>query len=218
MSDTPLTFYPGQWQTTVVCGASGTGRTRFAYALAARYHGHVIDTGDVLTAVRAMTTAEQHPDLFYQDAEDHQKFPRSPLTGTAEEYAAARLRAADTLKPAVTAVMARQPGVRLDRFEDYPHTVVTGRHATPALGLWFTVVLLEEEDQIRANLKAKDPGDVSHDLRTRTSVLVQKGLTDRRRENGGHRTVFVNARPWTDAVDRASNRMGDYWDMDNALG
>lgn len=47
MADESLKVFPGSWPLTVVCGASGTGRTRFAYALAARYNGHVIDTGDV---------------------------------------------------------------------------------------------------------------------------------------------------------------------------
>ncbi len=74
MPDTPLKVSAGQCQTTVVCGASGTGRTRFAYTLTAHFHGHVIDTGDVLSAVRAMTTAERYPELFYQDAEDDQEF------------------------------------------------------------------------------------------------------------------------------------------------
>lgn len=127
---------------TVVCGASGTGRTRFAYALAAQYNGHVVDTSDVLAAVRAMTGPGRIPELSYQDAEDWRDLveaegpgPRQkqPLRGTAEELAAARLRAADVLTPAVRAVMAEQPRLHLDGLYEYPHTVVTGRHPCPRL-------------------------------------------------------------------------------------
>ncbi|SDM43500.1 hypothetical protein [Allokutzneria albata] len=166
MTGKPLKVYPGSWPLTVVCGASGTGRTRFAYALAARYNGHVVDTGDVLQAVRAMTG--QYPALSYQDAEDWRGFaeadgvwprPRNPLPGTAEELAAARLRAADVLTPAVLAVITKQPRLRLDGDYQFPHTVVTGRHALPSLAWDFAVILTETEEQIHANLAARElPG------------------------------------------------------------
>jgi hypothetical protein len=211
-------FYGSQWSITVVCGASGTGRSRFAYALAAFYRGHVIDTSDILDSVRAMTGPDRHPELFYQDAEDGRRgFPIRPLAGTAREFADARMRAADALAPAIRAVISRQP--RLYRnSSSYPHTVVTGRHATPALAPDFAVVLTEDEDQILANLKAKTRHDVSYDLRVQTSLLVQQELTRRRHNDAGARTVFVSARPWSDSVDRARGEMNDYWDMDNALG
>jgi hypothetical protein len=155
---------------TVVCGASGTGRTRFAYTLAAhRLNGHVIHTRDVLA-------------------------------------------------PAVHAVMRQQPGIEIENY-NHPHTVVTGRHATPDLaGGLYAVVLLEDEEQILANLTAKHPHDLSLDLRCRTSMLVQRELCRRKNEEGGSRTVFIKARPWSDAVERAISAIGDYWDMDNALG
>jgi hypothetical protein len=202
---------------TVVCGASGTGRTRFAYALAAHYRGHVIDTSDILAAARAVTGPDQHPDLFYHDAEDHRGVPSRPLAGTAEELASARMRAADALAPAVTAVIGKQPRLYLDN-SAFPHTIVTGRHATPALATWFAVVLVEDRDQILANLRAKTPRGVSHDLRTQTSLLVQADLGRRQNEENGTRTFYVNARPWSDAVDRVLNTLNDYWDMDTALG
>jgi hypothetical protein len=203
--------YPGSWPVTVVCGASGTGRTRFAYELAAQYNGHVIDTSDVLRAVRAMTGPEQYPELFTQE---------QPLAGTAEELAAARLRAADVLAPAVRAVMTEQPRLRLDGFHKYPHTVVTGRHALPTLAWDFAVILVETKDQIQANLAGRYPRDDSPDLRVRASMLVQDELLRRGREHNRTRchVVFVDARPWSDAVDRARSEMSDRWDSSNALG
>ncbi|CAM3317202.1 hypothetical protein KIPE111705_01875 [Kibdelosporangium persicum] len=206
-----MKVYPGSWPVTVVCGASGTGRTRFAYALAARYNGHVIDTSDVLQAVRAMTGPEQYPELFHQD---------QPLAGTAEEVATARLRAADVLAPAVRAVITEQPRLRLDGFQEYPHTVVTGRHALPTLAWDFAVVLRETGEQIHANLAGRYPRDDSLDRRVRASMLVQDELVRRGREHNRTRchVVFVDARPWSDAVDRARGEMNDRWDSGNALG
>lgn len=208
------------WPLTVVCGASGTGRTRFAHALAAKYNGHVVDTSDVLEAVRTMTGPEQYPELFYQDAEDWRGFaeaegtgpkPKRPLTQTAEELAAARLRAADVLKPAVRAVMVRQRA----------HTVVTGRHALPTLGWDFAVILTETGEQIHANLTTRYPNDPSLDLRVQTSMLVQKELLRTGREHHGNTrcdVIYTAARPWSDAADRADSDMNDRWDYRNALG
>jgi len=217
------------WPMTVVCGAAGTGRDRFAHALAGSFDGHLIDTGEVLEAVRAMSGPEQYPELFYQDAEDWRKFVtgqdpgmrlREPLTATAEELAAARLRAADVLAPAVRAVMMQQPLLHMDGNYGFPHTVVTGRHALPTLAWDFVVILTEDEEQIRANLATRNRED-SVDLRTRTSMLVQAELLHR---GAAHRTssqcevVFVAARPWTDAVDRVRREQSDLWDLWNALG
>ncbi|MCP3803332.1 hypothetical protein NLX83_29070 [Allokutzneria sp. A3M-2-11 16] len=231
MTDHSLKVFPGSWPLTVVCGASGTGRTRFAYALAARYNGHVIDTGDVLEAVRAMTGPEQHPELSYDDAEDWRDlvetegtgpWPKQPLTGTAEELAAARLRAADVLAPAVRAVIAQQPRLHLDGHYEFPHTVITGRHALPTLAWDFAVVLTETEEQVHANLAARYRNDPSLGLRVRTSMLVQEELLRRGREHDRThvhcRVVFTAARPWSDAVTRARSEMNDYWDYRNALG
>lgn len=206
------------WPTTVVCGASGTGRSRFARALADSFNTHVIDTSDVLEAVRAMTGPEQYPELFYQDAEDWRGFVaaegpgrrlKEPLTGTAEELAAARLRAADVLAPAVQAAM-RKPAL----------TVVTGRHALPTLAWDFAVILTEDEEQVRANLATFYRED-SVDLRARTSMVVQKELLRRGSEHraSSHcEVVSAAARPWADAVDRVRKEWSDLWDLRNALG
>ncbi|MDG4791749.1 hypothetical protein O7626_38675 [Micromonospora sp. WMMD1102] len=216
------------WPMTVLCGASGTGRSRLAHAFADSLNGHVIDTSDVLEAVRTMTGPEQYPELFYQDAEDWRKFvpgdcpgrwSKEPLMGTAEELAAARLRAADVLAPAVQAVMRKQPRL-LDENYRGRHTVVTGRHALPTLAWDFVVILTEDEDQIRANLATRYSAD-SVDLRARASMVVQKELLRRGSE---HRTsshcevISATARPWTDAVDRVYTMYGDLWDLRNALG
>jgi hypothetical protein len=103
-----------------------------------------------------------------------------------------------------------------------PHTVVTGHHALPALAFDFAVILTETEEQILANLTARRLRDPSLELRAQTSTLVQRELL---RRGAGHEethnhcyVVSVNARPWSDAVDRAYEAMSDRWDSSTALG
>lgn len=233
MTDQPLKVYPGSLPLSVVCGASGTGRTRFAYAYAARFNGHVIDTSDVLEAARALTGPEQYPDLFYHDAEDRRDFVKTegpgparqqPLEGTAEELAAARLKAADVLAPAVKAVIVKQPRLYLDGHYEFPHTVITGRHALPTLAWDFVVILTETKEQIYANLAGRyNRNDPSLDLRVQTSMLVQEELIRRasqhRKKTQAHcEVVSIAARPWSDAPARASEAMSDAWLERYALG
>lgn len=229
MADKPLKVYRGQWPETIVCGASGTGRTRFAYALAARYNGHVVDTGDALASVRAVSDAEQSPEFFAEDAEEwlHRFLVDDsiePLTGTPEELAATRFRVADALAPAAKAVQLQQPRLHLDGFNETPHTVITGRHALPALAFDFVVILMENEEQIRANLASRasrsTPDETFLGLRVQTSMKVQEELVRRGGEhNKGHcRVIYLSARPWEDAVERAYSEMDDYWDYSTALG
>ena len=216
------------WPMTLVCGASGTGRSRFAHALATSFNGHVIDTGDVLEAVRAMTGPEQHPELFYQDAEDLRGFveaegpgrrSKQPLTGTAEELAAARLRAADVLAAAVHAVMVKQPRLRLDVFLG-PHTVVTGRHALRHAGLG-----LRREPHGDRGADPRQPRDpLSRRLRRPAGTDLDGGPGRLLRRGNEHarsshcEVISAAARPWSDAVDRVRTRRTDLRDSRNALG
>lgn len=222
MPDKPLKVIRGQWPETIVCGASGTGRTRFAYTLADRYNGHVVDTGDMLEAAKAMAAEGQHPELFYRDAEEWRDFPEGETVPTPQELAEARFRAADVLYPAVKAVQVKQPRLCLDGFYESPHTVVTGRHALPTLAFDFVVVLMETEEQIRANLQSRAcPADIL-ELRVRTSMLVQAELVRRAQEHKSRQShcdvIYTQARPWEDVVERAYDAMSDWWDYHTALG
>jgi hypothetical protein len=46
--------------------------------------------------------------------------------------------------------MVEQPRLRLDGPYEFPHTVVTGRHALPTHAWDFAVILTETEEQIHA--------------------------------------------------------------------
>src|SRR5688572_8304737 len=56
---------PPPWPVTLVCGASGAGKSRAASALAVRYGVPLGEADDVVTALMAMTTPQQQPVLHY---------------------------------------------------------------------------------------------------------------------------------------------------------
>jgi 2-phosphoglycerate kinase len=55
------------WTVALICGASGVGKTTVAVELAARYGVPRAEADDMVTAVKALTTAEQEPTLHYWD-------------------------------------------------------------------------------------------------------------------------------------------------------
>ena len=228
MSIRPTNFTSCPWSWTVVCGAPGTGRDRFAYEFALRHGGHVVESGDLLAGIRALTSAQTHPELFYADAEDYRGFlpsegpgrsPRQPLPGTPAELAAARMRAADALSPAVRAVIGEQPRVR-DEAGWGPHPVVTGRHALPTQGWDCAVVVTATEEQILANLRAATPHDDALEQRARTAMLVQAELIRRGNAYGREhcRVLYAAAGAGSGTVEAVYEAMRDSWDSSTALG
>lgn len=228
MSIRPTDFTSCSWSCTVVCGAPGTGRDRFAHEFALRHGGHVLDSSDLLSAIRALSSAQTHPELFYADAEDYRRFlpsevpgrsPQEPLAGTPAELAAARMRAADALDPAVHAVIGKQPRVR-DEAGWGPHPVVTGRHALPTQGWDCAVVVTASEAQILDNLRAGTPHDEALEQRVQAALLVQAELIRRGNAHGtGHcRVLYAAAGTDSGTVEAVYQAMRDSWDSSTALG
>jgi hypothetical protein len=228
MSIRPTNFNSCSWPWTVVCGADDTARERFAHEFALRHGGHVVDTGDLLTGVRALTGAQTHPELFYADAEDHRGFlpsegvgpsTRVPLPGTPAELAAARMRAADALDPAVHKLIGKQPRVR-DEAGWGPHPIFSGRFALPTQGHDFAVLVTVTAEQVMENLQACDPRDGALEQRVETALLVQEELRRRAAEHRkGH--CYVYEAPFGSehgSVEALYQTMDDAWDAATALG
>src|SRR5580704_3116030 len=53
------------WIVTLVCGASGTGKSCLARPLAERYGVPLAEADDIVTALQAITTREQQPVLHF---------------------------------------------------------------------------------------------------------------------------------------------------------
>jgi len=88
------------WIVTLVCGASGAGKSRVARPLAERYGVPLAEADDIVTAVEAITTPEQQPMLHFW--ETHPEF----RSWTPERVAARHFEVADALRPAYAAVIA----------------------------------------------------------------------------------------------------------------
>jgi 2-phosphoglycerate kinase len=60
------------WIVTLLCGASGVGKSRVARPLAERYGVPLAEADDIVTALQAITTLEQQPMLHFW--ETHPEF------------------------------------------------------------------------------------------------------------------------------------------------
>jgi 2-phosphoglycerate kinase len=181
------------WVVTVVCGASGVGKTSVAVGLAARFGVPLGEADDIVTALQALTTPEQLPVLH--------AFDRDPAAfDTAEKIMRQHFAVADALAPGLRAVIA-------DHIEFRAPTVLEGDYLTPELATEFgpavRAVVIGEPDprQIVANLRSREPASGDQDDRARVSAMVDAELTRRARAAG---VPVEPARPWASGVDRAA--------------
>ena len=184
------------WIVTLVCGASGTGKSYVARPLAARYGVPLAEADDIVTALLAITTPEQQPALHFWDT--HPQF----RSWAPEQIAARHFEVASALRPAYAAVIA-------DHVAFAAPVVVEGDYLLPELaaeaGTAVRAVVLDEqdEDQIAANYLRREPGAQQRD-RARVSALVSAELARRARRCG---VPVVPARPWSDGLERVDTAL-----------
>jgi 2-phosphoglycerate kinase len=139
------------WIVTLVCGASGAGKSRVARPLAECYGVPLAEADDIVTALQAITTPEQQPMLHFW--ETHPEF----RSWTPTRIAARHFEVADALHPAYAAVIA-------DHVEFAAPVVFEGDYLLPELaaeaGPAVRAVVLDEqdEDRITANYLRREPG------------------------------------------------------------
>lgn len=183
------------WTVALVCGASGVGKSCLARPLAAKYGVPLAEADDIVTALQAITTAEQQPMLHLWEN------PRS-RSWRPERIAELHFEVASALGPAYAAVIA-------DHAEFAAPVVFEGDYLLPELaagsgGAVRAVVLDEpDEEQIAANYLRREPGRTQRD-RARVSALVGAELARRARRCG---VPVVPARPWGDAIDRVAEAL-----------
>jgi 2-phosphoglycerate kinase len=196
-----MTTYPQSpnalpWTVTLVCGASGVGKTSVAVPLAARYGVRLGEVDDIVTALKALTTANQFPLLHFWDthSEAHVWPP--------EQIAALHFQVTDALRPAFRAVIA-------DHLEFAAPVVFEGDYLLPDLAAEFgdavrAVVVTETEERILANYRSREPGNGEQTVRARVSALVGARLVQRAEQAGA---AVVSAWPWVDALDRVDRAL-----------
>ena len=180
------------WKITLVCGASGVGKSRLAVSLARGYGHPLAEADDVVTAVKALTTPESAPIMHLWDS--HPEAAAWPPAKIAEHH----FTVAEALRPGLLAIIA-------DHLAFNAPVVLEGDYVLPDLAVGFgsavraVVVSEDDPDQLVANFAAREPGPAQHG-RAAVSILVGAELVHRAEAAG---QVVVSARPWHDLVERA---------------
>jgi 2-phosphoglycerate kinase len=185
------------WTVTLVCGASGVGKSSLARPLAARYGVPLGEADDVVTAMKALTTPAQFPALHYWDT--HLE---------AGDWSAAKI--ADLHREVVEALRPGFEAVIADHLECAAPVVLEGDYLDPSLaaghgGAVRAVVLAElNEDRIVENYARREPQWPEQRHRARVSVLLSAMLAE-----SAHAVAMpvVAARPWHDGLDRVDRAL-----------
>ncbi|WP_424215855.1 hypothetical protein ACN20G_27275 (plasmid) [Streptomyces sp. BI20] len=187
---------PPPWKITLVCGASGVGKSRLAVPLARRYGLPLTEVDDIVTAVTALTTPAQLPVLHFWDT--HPEAAHWP----AERIAELHLTMAEALLPAVRAVVE-------DHLAFDAPVVMEGDFILPELAAEYPgavralVVTEDDPDRLTANFAAREPGPEQRP-RAETGLLVGAELARRALAAG---QAVLPARPWDDGPDRADRAL-----------
>ncbi|MCB5909226.1 AAA family ATPase [Streptomyces pinistramenti] len=192
------------WDIVLLGGASGIGKSRLAAQLAEESQGFVVEFDDVVSAVQAITTAEQHPDLHHFD---HVAAPALPTA----QVLAHQIATARALEPAALGVVRNRLTV------DVP-AVIEGDYLTPAAatravreglasGRRVRAVFLHEADpgQITANYASREPDLAAQTHRAQVSAQFSHWLSH---QAGLHSLPVVASRPWHTLTARTRQAIG----------
>ncbi len=188
---------PPSWIVTLVCGASGVGKSTVAIGLARRYGAALTEADDIVTALKAVTTSDQLPLLHYWDTH-----PEMGSSGS-EKIAELHLAVAEMLRPAFGAVIA-------DHLTSGSPVVFEGDYLLPELITGFEegvrAVVLDEcdEDRVAANYRAREPRHGEQRGRARVNVRVGARIAERASRCG---VPVVAAWPWTDVLERVDRAL-----------
>ena len=186
------------WDVLVIGGASGVGKSSLAYPLARHFDVAIAEADDLFHAVEAMTTADQLPALHYW-----RTHPEAELLPP-ERILELHLAACRTLVPAIAAVIRNHIETRMP-------VVLEGDYLLPAnvlaSGPRTRALFLVEDDQaqIVANLRAREPSVVTQDKRARVSVLHGQWL---RAESARYGLPVLAPRPFETLLERALQAVG----------
>ncbi len=183
----------------LLAGASGTGKTTVAYPLAHALGVPLVEIDDIVEALLAVTSPDEHPVLHYWQT--HPEAAHLPPDGIVElQVAVAR-----ALVPAVEAVIANHldTGTPVLIEGDYllPSTAVQAAFAGRSAGNSVLSVVLVESDasEVARNFRLREPGAGEQTTRAEVSRLYGDWLT---REALAVGVPVVTARPWETAEAR----------------
>jgi 2-phosphoglycerate kinase len=187
------------WIVTLVCGASGVGKSSVAIPLSRRYGVPLAEADDIVTAVKALTTPEQAPLLHLWDTHPGVR------DWTPARVVEHTIAVAEELRRGFEAVVA-------DHIEFAMPVVLEGDYLLPDLVTGFgdavrAVVISEpEESRIVANFQSREPGE-DHRFRASVTTKMEAELSARAARVG---VPVVSARPWSDSLDRVDATLRRY--------
>jgi 2-phosphoglycerate kinase len=185
------------WIVTLICGASGVGKSSIAIPLARRYGVPLAEADDVVTALKALTTAEQAPLLHLWDTQP------DVHNWTTARIVQHTIAVAEELRRGFVAVIA-------DHLEFAAPVVMEGDYLLPEFASGFgdavrAVVISEpDEDRIVANYLSREPDAGEQRFRARVSAQFDGELSSRAARAG---VAVVPAWPWSTGVDRVDEAL-----------
>ncbi len=180
------------WTVLLVGGASGTGKSSLAYALARFYEVSVLEIDDIGQALKAMTTKETLPELHYFKGVNWRDIG---VDGNVSWLK----RVSKEIIPALQAVIE-------NHIEGDVPVIIEGDFLDPAFASSFDnpkvkALFVHEPDrnQIVQIYLGSDGGD-TQDYRGDISTVSGQCLADTFKELG---ITVVESRPWDTLVERA---------------
>lgn len=188
------------WDVLLVGGAAGSGKSRLARLLSRSYAIPLLEVRDIVTALRALTTPQQHPTLHGLDT--------SPDVASLspDDVVGIHLGVCAAVHDGLAAVIG-------DHLASRAPVVVEGDYLTPALAALpayggiaaerrVRSVFVEEPDvdQLVANLLIREPQLGEQRDRAMVSATFGRWLAAQQAPDGVH---FLPARPWATLGARA---------------
>jgi 2-phosphoglycerate kinase len=188
-----------RWQVLLLGGAAGTGKTAISYRLAAHFGVGLTEVDNFQVLLEAMTTPEQQPAVhFWRTHPD-------PGSLAAEDILEQGLELGRAMSVGLEAVIANhlETATPVVLEGDFIHPSLAAMEAfgeQPNSGRVQAVFLHEpDEQQLLANLTAREPALPPQRGRARLSYLYGQWLADEARRRG---IAVVESRPWESLFER----------------
>jgi 2-phosphoglycerate kinase len=155
------------------------------------------EADDVVTALRALTTPTQAPELHFWDTHPEAR------AWTPERIAEQHFVLIAALQPGLQAVIS-------DHVEYEAPVVMEGDYIVPDLAVGFEgavramVISEPDEERLVRNFLAREPDAQAQRLRARVSAVVEAELTRRATAIGA---PVVRAWPWDDGLERVDRAL-----------
>jgi len=181
------------WTVLLVGGASGTGKSCFAKAIARHYAISVLEIDDIGQSLKAMTTKDTLPALHYfSTGVDWRDIGVS-------ENVNWLIRVSKEMIPALTAIIKRH-------IEDDVPIIMEGDFLYPDLAASFSgsevkslFIIERDKNQILQNLINREGGSPQH-YRADISIAYGKWLSEECKKRGLN---VIESRPWNNALSRS---------------